>query len=945
MSAPVKETAKLVDADKQLEVDRYPHATSAASIAESLGVDPKPGLNSSDIGERRARYGANTLQSIRPRPAWRILIEQFASLVIALLAFAALVALATGDVVDAMAILAVLILNALIGFATEWQAGRALDALRRQARATARVRRDSHEVTVVAEDLVPGDIVILTAGDRVPADARLIESASLRAEESALTGESASVDKSPQPVRCDALLAERSSMLYLGTSIAGGRAVAIITATGAHTELGRIGKLVASAPDESTPLKRKLDELGRRLVYIVLIIGAVVMLAGWLRGDNLWLMIEVGISLAVAAVPEALPAVTTLILALGVLRMARQRAIVRRLASVETLGSATIICSDKTGTLTENRMTVREYYLSDGRKTEFNGKLNSLAGDDLLARAGRVGVLCSEASFDPKALEGERALGDPTETALLVKAAELGLDVSGLRTDYPKVIEIPFDAATKRMITAHRERDGKYLATLKGAPAVVLEDSTRYVGRNGELHLLDDEVRAKFLEVNNEMAGRALRVLALAEKRSDDIEIRMEPGSDSAPQSNPEIESGYTFLGFVGMIDPPRPEVAEAIEKAHQAGIRVVMLTGDQINTARAIARELRLSGDAQPKALHARDLESADSSRIAGLVRTTDVFARVSPEDKLRIVEALREAGEVVAVTGDGVNDAPALKRADIGVAMGLRGTEVAKEASAVVLADDNFATILKAVEGGRTIYANIIKFIHLMFSKNLGVVLAIFVAIIAGLPLPLLPLQILWINLVTDVFPALALALEPAAPGVMQRPPRSPNASLLARPFFVLIVWQGAMLAAIILGAYIWALEAYGEGAHSRTVALMALVGVQIGHMFNCRSRIRSAFAGLSRSPFVWGAAFIVVGLQSAAVYVTPLARVLNTTRLTSTDWLIASVAVISPIILVEAIKALARWMLLASAGVSPERQSREASEQKRISSLRSSDPSCMP
>ena len=923
MNALVKETAKLGHAHRQLEADRYPHAASATSTAGALGVDPKRGLNCTDIVERRGRYGANTLQSIRPRPAWRILLEQFASLVIALLAFAAIVALATGDVVDAMAILAVLILNALIGFATEWQAGRALDALRRQARSTARVRRDGHEGTVAAEELVPGDIVILNAGDRVPADARLIESASLRAEESALTGESSTVDKSPQPVRVDALLAERSSMLYLGTSIAAGRAVGIITATGADTELGRIGKLVASAPDESTPLKRKLDQLGRRLVYIVLIIGAVVMVSGWLRGDNLWLMIEVGISLAVAAVPEALPAVTTLILALGVLRMARQRAIVRRLASVETLGSATIICSDKTGTLTENRMTAREYYLSDGRKTEVD-EPHSLTSDDLLARAARVGVLCSEASFNPRAIEGARALGDPTETALLIAADEMGLNVSGLRADYPKIVEIPFDAATKRMITAHSESGGGYLVTLKGAPVTVLKDSASYLADNGELRLLDDDARARFVEVNNEMAGRALRVLGLAEKRLDDIEIRMEPGSDSAPQSNPEIESGYTFLGFVGMIDPPRPEVAEAIEKAHQAGIRVVMLTGDQINTARAIARELRLSGDAEPKALHARDLERADSSRIAELVRTTDVFARVSPEDKLRIVEALREAGEVVAVTGDGVNDAPALKRADIGVAMGLRGTEVAKEAAAIVLADDNFATILIAVEGGRTIYANIIKFIHLMFSKNLGVVLAIFVAIIAGLPLPLLPLQILWINLVTDVFPALALALEPAALGVMQRRPRSPNASLLARPFFVLIVWQGAMLAAIILGAYIWALEAYGEGAHSRTVALMALVGVQIGHMFNCRSRTRSAFAGLSRSPFVWGAAFIVIGLQLAAVYVTPLARVLNTTRLTSTDWLIACGAVIVPIILVEAIKALSRWKLLASAGVSPEGQS---------------------
>lgn len=903
-------TAEMVDSQSTSRLDQDPHSFDAATVARLLGVEPARGLSTSEADERRKRFGPNALQSIRPRPAWRILLEQFASLVIALLAVAAIVALATGDVVDAMAILAVLVLNALIGFATEWQAGRALDALRRQARATARIRRNGHEVTGAAEELVPGDVVVLNAGDRVPADLRIVESASLRVEESALTGESTTVDKSPQSVAINALLAERSSMLHLGTSIAAGRAMAIVTATGAHTELGRIGKLVADTPDESTPLKRKLDELGRRLVYVVLVIGAVVMIAGWLRGDDLWLMVEVGISLAVAAVPEALPAVTTLILALGVLRMAHQRAIVRRLASVETLGSTTIICSDKTGTLTENRMTVREYYLADGSKVEFNDQPYSLAGDDLLSRAMQAGVLCSEASYNPKAAEGERALGDPTETALLVAADEMGLDVCGLRADYPKIVEIPFDAASKRMITAHRGPEATYLAALKGAPALVLADSSSYVGRNGELHSLNDKERAKFLEVNHEMAGRALRVLALAEKRLDNIEIRMEPGSDSAAQSNPDIESGYTFLALVGMIDPPRPEVGDAIEKARQAGIRVVMLTGDQINTARAIARELRLCGDAEPRALHARDLASADSGRIAELVRTTDVFARVSPEDKLRIVEALRQSGEVVAVTGDGINDAPALKRADIGVAMGLRGTEVAKEAAHIVLADDNFATILKAVEGGRTIYANIIKFIHLMFSKNLGVVLAIFVAIVAGLPLPLLPLQILWINLVTDIFPALALALEPTAPGVMQRRPRSPGASLLARPFFALIVWQGAMLAAIILAAYGWALEAYGEGAHARTVALMALVGVQLGHMFNCRSRTRSAFEGLFRNPFIWIAAAIVIALQLMAVYLAPLSRVLNTTRLTGVDWLMATGAVFAPILLVEVAKSFSSW-----------------------------------
>ena len=908
VSAVYQDIAGLVEVDGQLDAEHYPHAAQAEAVAKAFGVDPRHGLRSDDVFERRAHHGANTLQSIRPRPVWRMLLEQFANLVIALLAFAAVVALATGDVVDALAILVVLVLNALIGFATEWQAGRALDALRRQSRAVARVRRDGHEATVGAEELVQGDVVILNSGDRVPADARLVESAGLRAEESALTGESTVVNKAPSPTAFDALLADRSSMLYLGTSVAAGRAVAVITATGVHTELGRIGKLVANSPEESTPLKRKLDELGRQLVYIVLVVGAVVMLAGWLRGDNLWLMVEVGISLAVAAVPEALPAVTTLILALGVLRMARQRAIVRRLASVETLGSATIICSDKTGTLTENRMTVREYYLSDGRKIEFNGSPQLASGDDLLARAACAGVLCSEASFNPTAAEGERALGDPTETALLAGADELGVDIAGLRAEYPKTIEIPFDAATRRMITAHRKQDGGYLAILKGAPDVVLADSTDYVGRGGDLHSLGGDERAALLEVNSEMAGRALRVLALAEKQLDDIEIRLEPGAVPDAQRNPAIEGGYTFLGFVGMIDPPRKEVPEAIERARQAGIRVIMLTGDQVNTARAIARELRLSGGAEPKALHARDLEKVDNGRIAELVRTTYVFARVSPEDKLRIVEALRQAGEVVAVTGDGVNDAPALKRADIGVAMGLRGTEVAKEASAVVLADDNFATILKAVEGGRTIYANIVKFIHLMLSKNLGAVLAIFVAILAGLPLPLLPLQILWINLVTDVFPALALALEPSAPGVMRRPPRSPGTSLLDRPFLVLIVFQGVMLGAIILAAYAWALDVYGEGAQARTIALLALVGAQLGHMFNCRSRTRSAFNGLLRSPFVWAAVVIVVGLQLLAVYAAPLAQVLQTVRPTATDWAVVAVSFVAPIILVEVAKLFA-------------------------------------
>ncbi|MEK6288460.1 MAG: HAD-IC family P-type ATPase [Acidobacteriota bacterium] len=887
-----------------------PHALNAATVARLLGVDPSHGLNTSEADERRKRFGANAIQTIRPRSPWRILLEQFASLIVALLAVAASIAWATGDVIEAVAIIVVLVINALIGFATEWQAGRALDALRRQARTTARVRRNGQQTNVDAADLVPGDVVILNAGDRVPADSRLIRAGSLHAEESALTGESTTVEKSSEPAEANALLAERHSMVYLGTTIAAGHGVAVVTATGANTELGRIGKLVADAPDESTPLEARLAHLGHRLVYAVLVIAAVVMVTGWLRGDGLWLMAQVAISLAVAAVPEGLPTVTTLILALGVLRMARQNAIVRRLPAVETLGSTSIICTDKTGTLTQNRMTVREYQLADGRSVSPVDPRSSLEKDELPGRAVRASVLCNEAALTAPSAEGLRALGDPTETALLLAAEEMSIDVSRLRSEYPKIIEVPFDASTKRMITVHRGKTGTYLAALKGAPSVVLDACANYLDASSSTRPLDDEARARFLLANEEMADRALRVLGLAEKRLAGAGEQVALGTISNLESNAEIQAGYTFLGFVGMIDPPRPEVPEAIEHARAAGIRVVMLTGDQMNTARAIARELRLNGDQEAEALHARDLEGLSHDRLAELARTANVFARVSPEDKLRIVEALVQCGEVVAVTGDGVNDAPALKRASIGVAMGERGTEAAKEAADIVLTDDNFATILKAVEGGRVIYANIMKFVHMMFSHNLAEVLVIFLSIAAGWPLPLLPLQILWMNLVTDVFPAIALALEPAAPGVMLRPPRSPKSSLLSRDLLVLIGWQAMLLAAIVLLIYAWALGVYGEGAHARTVTLVAIVGVQLGHMFNCRSRTRTAFEGLFRNPFIWIAAAIVIALQLTAVYLTPLSRVLNTTRLTSLDWLMAAGAVVAPIALVEATKLFSRW-----------------------------------
>jgi Ca2+-transporting ATPase len=878
------------------------HALAAPTVVAQLGVDPEFGLTTSKAEAQLARYGLNALQEIRPRSAWRIFLDQFASIVVALLGVAAIVAWVTSDELEAMAILVVLLINALVGFLTEWQANRALDALRRQTLTTTRVRREGIETTVDARQLVPGDIIILNAGDRVPADARLLESSRLQTEESALTGESTTVDKEVEAVTVVAPLAERRSMLYLGTAIAGGRAVALVVQTGAKTELGRVGRLVATSVKEQSPLEIQLAKLGRRLVYVVLAIASVVIVTGWLRGDGLWMMVEVGVSLAVAAVPEGLPAVTTLILALGVMRMARQRAIMRRLTAVETLGSTTVICADKTGTLTENRMTVREYYLSDGRSIQVDGSECTAAGDELLQRALRIGVLCNEAVFRAVDEEGEVTIGDPTETALLVVADALVLDVSEERARHPKLAEQPFHASTKRMTTLHRRTDGQHFAALKGAPAVVLEACSSYATGSDDVCPMVSESRMRFAAANEEMAARALRVLALAVKHFDE-------GVDSL--SDEELESGYTFIGLVGMIDPPRSEVADAIRRARLAGIRTVMLTGDQLNTGQAIARELGL-GAAEPRALHARDLIGADQGRLAELARTTDVFARVSPEDKLRIVEALQKAGEVVAVTGDGVNDAPALKRANIGIAMGLRGTEVAKEAADVVLADDNFASIVRAVEGGRTIYANITKFVHMMFSHNLGEVLMIFTSIAAGWALPLLPLQILWMNLVTDVFPALALALEPPSPEIMKQPPRDPKRSLLSASFVTLIAWQAAMLAALALVAYMWALDVYGPGAHARTIALFALIGGELGHTFNCRSRTRSAFAGLLRNPFILIAAFIVIALQLLAVYFSPLASILGTVQPSQTDWLVIVLCSLAPVLIVETTKTVTRWRL---------------------------------
>ncbi len=873
------------------------HCLPIDEVAHSLQVSPVSGLSAAEVSARQAQWGRNEMPATQSQPWWQLLLRQFFSLIVALLGVAALIAWFSQNALEAFAILVVLLFNGIVGFLTEWRAEKALTALRQQARTMARVRRDAREVLLDAAELVPGDLLVLNAGDAIPADARIYEASNLRVAEAALTGESVPVEKNVAPVADDAPLAERHSMLYLGTAITAGHAIAIVIGTGGTTELGKIGHLVASTHTETTPLKRRLDEMGRRLVYLVIVIGALVMLAGWIRGENILLMAEVGISLAVAAIPEALPAVTTLILALGVLHMARKNALVRHLPAVETLGSTTIICTDKTGTLTENRMQVREFCLANGEVKKLTQESVLVSSDECFKRAIRIAILCNEAAFTATPNVAPEAIGDPTETALLWAAHELGINLNLLRTTYPKLAEIPFNTEMRHMLTLHKTPEGNQLAALKGAPSAVLPYCKNYLASGSTTQPLDEATKKLFLALNEEMAARALRVLALAEKTSRNINSK-----DFAAH---EPQDDYTLLGFVGMSDPLRAEVPAAIAEAHQAGIRVVIMTGDQINTARALAQELQLNQSKNPVAMHARELQTADENQIAILAKQTDVFARVSPADKLQIVQALQSAHEIVAVTGDGVNDAPALKRADIGIAMGQRGTEVAKEAADIVLTDDNFATIINAVESGRTIYANIIKFVHLMFSKNLGAVLVIFVAILANLPLPLLPLQILWINMVTDVFPALALALEPADPNVMQHPPRDPRAPLLSRPFLILILWQAVLLAGIILGAYIWALHQYGAGAQARTVTLFTLIGAQLSHTFNCRSRTRSVFTFPTRNFYIWGAVGIVLLLQLLSIYLPLLARTLDLSPLFWRDWVVVLLAVFLPIVVVEITK----------------------------------------
>ena len=879
--------------------DAAPHAWT---VDETLGrlSSARGGLTEADARRRLDETGPNALPAAPPRSAWLILLDQLRSVVVLLLCAAAGVAALVGDLTESLAIGAVLVINTALGFVTELRARRAMESLARLQAPHAIVIRDGAARQIDARELVPGDVVQLEAGQVVPADARLLESSDVATVEASLTGESLPVIKSLEALDAGTPLPDRANMLFQGTTVATGTGQAVIVATGVRTELGRIGELAASVAEERTPLERRLDRLGHRLVWLALGTGAVVAGLGALRGLPLGELIETGIALAIAAVPEGLPVIATTALAVGVSRMARRQALIRRLASAETLGSVTVICTDKTGTLTAGAMAVTVLTLND-REITITGAGYDPAGqflehdtvlqaseDPHLRDALTIGLLANRASLVTK--NGVvSVVGDPTEAALLVAAAKAGLDRDERLRAQPHVGDVPFSSERMLMATFHQV-EGDLVAYVKGAPTRVLERCDRYESAAGDVPL-DDASRRRFIDQNKDLASRGLRVLALARGR--------------VSQADEGALQHLTFVGFAGLIDPPAEGVKDTIRLFRDAGIRTVMLTGDQQLTAQAVAKDLGIISEGD---------EVMDGRRLAGLSKDELVgahvaaFSRVDPAAKLAIVRAFQRRGDIVAVLGDGVNDAPALRQADIGVAMGARGTDVAKEAAGVVLLDDRFSTIGVAVEQGRVIFDNIRKFVFYLFSCNMAEVFVLLVAAIVGLPLPLVPLQILWINIVTDTFPALALAVEPAGRDVMRRKPRDPQEAIFSVAFLRAITWFALLITIVTLAAFWMALEPDGAvSPRARTMAFMTLALAQTFHLGNARSQEdvlswRQAVA----NPIALGAVALVVGLQILAVHFAPLAGVLHTEPLTMRDWLVCLALSLVPAVAGQA----ARW-----------------------------------
>jgi Ca2+-transporting ATPase len=815
-------------------------------------------------------------------PPWKLLLEQFKNVLILILLVAVGLSIALGHATEAIVIGAILLLAALLGFVQEYRAERAIDALRRMAAPTATVVREGEELDVPARELVPGDVLVLRAGDRASADGRLVEAVNLRVDEAALTGESVPVEKQTAELQGDDLsLGDRTNMVHAGTAIAYGRGSAVVVATGMETEFGGIARMLESIERAKTPLQLSLDRVGMLLARAAIVVVLVVVAVGLLRGQPLLEMLLFGTALAVAVVPEALPAVVTISLTLAAQRMVKRNALVRRLPAIETLGSVTVICTDKTGTLTRDEMTARKVLVA-GELLEISGAGYEATGEfsrngsrvdpaGPLVEALRAGALASDAQLLPGERQGDlQVRGDPTEAALLVAAAKAGLDAGELRARFPRVDEIPFTSESKRMTTLHETPDA-VVACSKGAPEVILASCTRQLTSSGETEL-DDAAREAVLETARELAGEALRVLAVARR-------------SGATRANAERD--LTFLALVGMIDPPRPEAKQAVERCRQAGVTPVMITGDHPLTAEAIARELAILTDG--RAVTGAELEAMDDAELEREIEAIQVYARVSPVHKLRVVTALQQRGHSVAMTGDGVNDAPALKKADIGVAMGITGTDVAKEAAAMTLTDDNFASIVAAVEEGRGVFANIKKYLMYLLAANLGEIGLLLGASLLGKPLPLSAVQILYVNLATDGLPALALSVDPAERDLMRRPPRSRREGIFTRPVLTLIAAGGAWSALATLALFVWALSDGKELAEAMTMTFVALVLIEFFKAYSFRSDRESIFVRPFANRWLNLAVLWELALVVLVVYVPFLQDAFGTYALPLSDWLL--------------------------------------------------------
>ncbi|WP_297689000.1 cation-translocating P-type ATPase [uncultured Anaerococcus sp.] len=884
---------------------------SINEVVKKHGTDPKRGLTSSEASARLEKYGPNMIESSNKKSIWKKIFEQIADPMVLLLIAAAIVSAFTGDAIECAIIIAIVVINAIMSIIQEGKAEDSVAALQKMSSPEATVIRDGKRGHVKAEDLVPGDIVILETGDIIPADMRLIETSNLKIDESSLTGESVAVEKDASfTTNEDVGIGDRENYAHSSSIVTYGHGIGLVTGTGSNTEIGKIATSLDEVEDKDTPLQNQLKKLSKVLAILVIVVCIAVFAVGYLRGGaDLLENFMIAVSLAVAAIPEGLTAVVTIVLSIGMNRMAERKAIVKNLLSVETLGSTTVICSDKTGTLTQNEMTITKVYTNDteyeveGSGYRPEGEIRDenkqvVESDDQIKLLMTIASLCNDANL---IRDGEeyKITGDPTEGAMLSFAEKWNINQEDLNEKHPRIQEIPFDS-TRKMMTTFHELDGKYYAMTKGAPDIIMKNSSNIL-IDGNLIEFSDAKRKELADENNNLASQALRVMAYAFKPLESLDTDL---------TTENIEHDMVFVGLTGMIDPPRPEARAAVAECHASGIDVIMITGDYFETALAIAKDLGIA-DSRDQAMQGSELNDKTHEEIREIVKTKRIFARVSPENKVQLVKALEANDNVVAMTGDGVNDAPAIKNADIGISMGITGTDVAKDASDMILVDDNFATIVNAVEEGRVIFSNIKKFVSFLLSCNIAEVLIVFISILLGLPSPLTPIQLLWLNLVTDAFPALALGVEPAEPGLMEEPPRDPKESIISGEVKTNLIMQSIYITIAVLAAYIvglkWIFPDSIEGAH--TMVFATLITSELLRAFSVRStKYTLKELGFTTNPNLIKAVLLSFSLLLVVMYVPVLTELFEVVSLTW-EWIPVLILSLIPLVLGEIGKILRR------------------------------------